>query len=146
MTTFPVSAYCFASIQTDAYPFASVIAGRRAVTKPGSSIGANNTKPFVLKYTVWPDIGWRSPSRRTTVSGGLKIESTVSDNPAPDTIFRPAWGPLGSPHADETAKAMNDTVMSRLLIPPLPHTRHTLAWSIPGSRPRPSTNLSLPIA
>src|SRR6266446_1779171 len=99
MTTFPVAAYCFASTQTDAYPLASVVAGRRSITNPGSLIGATNTKPFVLKYTVWPDIGWRFPSRSWTVSGGLKVESTVSDRPAPDTIFRPARGPLVSPQA-----------------------------------------------
>src|SRR5437667_19863 len=99
MTTFPVAAYCFASTQTDACPLASVSTGRRSITKPGSSIGATSTKPLVLKYTVWPDIGWRLPSRRTTVSGGLKVESTVSDNPAPDTIFSPARGPIVSPHA-----------------------------------------------
>src|SRR5213080_154965 len=98
-TTLPWAAHCFASSHTDASPLALVITGRRSVTNPGSSIGAANTKPFVLKYTVWPDIGWRFPSRSWTVSGGLKVESTVSDTPAPDTIFRPAWGPLVSPHA-----------------------------------------------
>src|SRR6267154_1493125 len=99
MTTFPVAAHCFASSHTDASPLASVITGRRSVTNPGSSIGDANTKPFVLKYTVWPDIGLRFPSRSWTVSGGLKVESTVSDRPAPDTIFRPARGPLVSPQA-----------------------------------------------
>src|SRR5438132_11999649 len=99
MTTSPAAAYGFASTQTDASPLASVITGRRSITNPGLSIWAANTKPFVLKYTVWPDIGWRSPSRSWTVSGGLKVERTVSDTPAPDTIFRPARGPLVSPHA-----------------------------------------------
>src|ERR1051325_5078896 len=103
MTTFPVAAHCFATSHTDASPLASVITGRRSVTNPGSSIGAANTKPLVLKYTVWPDIGWRSPSRSWTVSGGLKIESTVSDPPAPDTTFRPGRGPLVSPHASVIA-------------------------------------------
>src|SRR5256886_13734674 len=97
MTTFPVAAYCFASTQTDAYPLASVITGRRSITNPGSSIGATSTKPLVLKYTVWPDIGWRSPSRSWTVSGGLKVESTVSDRPAPDTDIMPTRWPLVAP-------------------------------------------------
>src|SRR5256886_10256308 len=114
MTTFPVAAHCFASSHTDASPFASVITGRRSVTNPGSSIGAANTKPFVLKYTVWPDIGWRSPSRSWTVSGGLKVESTVSDNPAPDTIFRPARAPLGSPHPNATARPQDAKVTRTL--------------------------------
>src|SRR6267154_1847368 len=114
MTTFPVAAYCFASTQTDASPFASVITGRRSITNPGSSIGAANTKPFVLKYTVWPDIGWRFPSRSWTVSGGLKVESTVSDAPAPDTTFRPARGPLVSPHANATARPQNAKVTRTL--------------------------------
>src|SRR5260370_22838967 len=107
MTTFPVAAYCFASTQTDAYPLASVVAGRRSITNPGSLIGATNTKPFVLKYTVWPDIGWRFPSRSWTVSGGLKVESTVSDRPAPDTMFRPERGPLVSPHPNANARPPN---------------------------------------
>src|SRR2546430_13612807 len=81
MTIFPVAAYCFASTQTDAYPLESVMTGRRSRTNSGSSIGATNTKPLVLKYTVWPDIGWRFPSRRATVIGGLKVGRTVSDTP-----------------------------------------------------------------
>jgi len=89
---------------------ALVVAGRRLITNPGSSIGATNTNPFVLKYTVWPDIGWRLPSRSTTVSGGWKIEPTVSDALSPDTMVRPARGPFRLPHANVAAHPTNATV------------------------------------
>src|SRR5260370_37516483 len=123
MTTFPVAAHCFASSHTDASPLASVITGRRSVTNPGSLIGAANTKPFVLKYTVWPDIGWRFPSRSWTVSGGLNVESTVSDRPAPDTMFRPAPGPLVSPHANAKAGPPHAMITRTLRIDPTSLTR-----------------------
>ena len=133
MTTFPVAAYCFASTQTDASPLASVITGRRSITNPGLSIGATNTKPFVLKYTVWPDIGWRLPSRSWTVSGGLKVESTVSDSPAPDRTFSPERGPLGLPQANMKARAPNATVTKTLGIAPCAPTRSPPSYlSLPG--------------
>src|SRR5947207_1755185 len=116
MTTFPAPAAYFASTHTAAYPLASVVTGRWLITNPGSLSGATSNTELVLKYRVWPDIGWRFPSRSTTVRDGLKMEPTVSERPAPDTMFSPERGPLGLPHATARARAANASVTETLRV------------------------------
>src|SRR5258705_442069 len=104
-TTLPGPAAVLNCTHAAACPCASVITGKRLITKLGSSSGDTSTGPPVPKYTVAPEIGSRCESSSTTVSGGCSVAPTVSDAFPPWTRFSPERGPLGSLQPQQSATA-----------------------------------------